>query len=160
MDVPLLAAQFLSRFGEQFGRRSLQLSADATAVLERYRWPGNVRELRNVMERAALLAIDGIVNALDLPLGVEVGGAARPTPVASMQPVREQVREPGTPLAVANAFAGLTLDELERRHIAGVLEQTQWHQGRAADALGISPKTLYRKIREYGFKRPPGGERT
>ena len=160
VDVPLLAAQFLSRFGEQFGRRSLQLSADATAVLERYRWPGNVRELRNVMERAALLAIDGIVNALDLPLGVEVGGAARPTPVASMQPVREQVREPGTPLAVANAFAGLTLDELERRHIAGVLEQTQWHQGRAAEALGISPKTLYRKIREYGFKRPPGGERT
>jgi transcriptional regulator with PAS, ATPase and Fis domain len=56
VDVPLLAAHFLAHFGEQFGQRALQLGADATSVLERYRWPGNVRELRNVMERAALLA--------------------------------------------------------------------------------------------------------
>jgi two-component system, NtrC family, response regulator AtoC len=50
----------------------------------------------------------------------------------------------------------LTLEELERRHIADVLERTQWHQGRAAELLGISPKTLYRKIREFGFRRPGG----
>jgi len=48
----------------------------------------------------------------------------------------------------------LTLEELERRHIESVLLQTKWHQGKAADALGISSKTLYRKIREYGFRRP------
>ena len=47
----------------------------------------------------------------------------------------------------------LSLADLERDHIATVLRQTSWHQGRAAEALGISPKTLYRKIREYGFKR-------
>lgn len=46
------------------------------------------------------------------------------------------------------------LDAVERRHIAEVLEQTRWHQGRAAELLGISAKTLYRKIREYGFTRP------
>jgi DNA-binding NtrC family response regulator len=67
----------------------------------------------------------------------------------------EPVREPATPLLTT----GVTLEELERRHIAGVLDQTNWHQGRAADILGISPKTLYRKIREYGFKRPAGGAR-
>ena len=124
-------------------------------VLERYRWPGNVRELRNVMERAALLATDGIVSAHDLPLGVDVGGAARPTPVAPM----DSVRDLGVPLVEAAPRSGQTLEQVERQHIAGVLEQTNWHQGRAADLLGISPKTLYRKIREYGFTRPSGGAR-
>ncbi len=48
----------------------------------------------------------------------------------------------------------LSLAEVERRHIAAVLQRSAWHQGRAAKLLGISPKTLYRKIREYGFARP------
>lgn len=126
-DIPLLAHHFL----DQFARPSPRLSDEAVAVLERYRWPGNARELRNVMERAALLSSDGVVNATDLPLGAEVGGGARPTPAIT-----------------------LSLVELERMHIADILDRTNWHQGRAATMLGISPKTLYRKIREYGFVRP------
>jgi DNA-binding NtrC family response regulator len=59
---------------------------------------------------------------------------------------------------VSASAAPLTLAEVERRHIAATLERTGWHQGRAADALGISVKTLYRKIRSYGFQRP--GART
>ena len=51
-------------------------------------------------------------------------------------------------------FGELTLEELERRHIEAVLHQANWHQGKAATVLGISSKTLYRKIREYGFVRP------
>jgi len=47
-----------------------------------------------------------------------------------------------------------TLEELERVHIRYVLERVRWHQGRAAAVLGISSKTLYRKIRQYGFQRP------
>jgi DNA-binding NtrC family response regulator len=47
-----------------------------------------------------------------------------------------------------------TLELLERRHIERVLKDVEWHQGKAAQILGISPKTLYRKIREYGFRRP------
>jgi DNA-binding NtrC family response regulator len=130
VDVLPLAEHFLA----QFSRGAVpRLSDDAARALERYRWPGNVRELRNVMERAALLATEGIVDAGDLPLGADVGAGARPTPM--------QV---------------LSLGELERRHIADVLERTNWHQGKAAEMLGISPKTLYRKIREYGFARPSG----
>jgi DNA-binding NtrC family response regulator len=53
----------------------------------------------------------------------------------------------------------LTLAEMERRHIAAALERTGWHQGRAAGELGISVKTLYRKIRAYGFQRPQGRAR-
>lgn len=130
VDVPLLAQHFLAEFAQG---RALRLTDEALSALEKYRWPGNVRELRNVMERAALLATQGVVEAADLPLGADVGAGARPTPV--------QV---------------LSLGELERRHIADVLERSHWHQGRAAEMLGISPKTLYRKIREYGFKRPSG----
>jgi len=130
VDVVPLARHFLLQFG---GSAPPVLSADAERALERYRWPGNVRELRNVMERAVLLATEGTVGAQDLPLGVDVGAAARPTPVMVY-----------------------SLQELERRHIADVLERTAWHQGQAADMLGISPKTLYRKIREYGFRRPSG----
>lgn len=130
VDVLPLAEHFLAQFSRGPAPR---LSDDAARALERYRWPGNVRELRNVMERAALLATEGVVDAGDLPLGAEVGAGARPTPM--------QV---------------LSLGELERRHIAEVLERTNWHQGKAAEMLGISPKTLYRKIREYGFARPSG----
>lgn len=130
VDVLPLAEHFLAQFSRGPAPR---LSDDAARALERYRWPGNVRELRNVMERAALLATEGVVDASDLPLGAEVGAGARPTPM--------QV---------------LSLGELERRHIAEVLERTNWHQGKAAEMLGISPKTLYRKIREYGFARPSG----
>jgi DNA-binding NtrC family response regulator len=52
----------------------------------------------------------------------------------------------------------VTLAELERQHIEAVLSQSNWHQGRAAQTLGISSKTLYRKIREYGLTRPKRGE--
>ncbi len=130
VDVPLLAQHFLEQFG---GAQPPVLGPDALVVLERYRWPGNVRELRNVIERAVLLATNGTISAADLPLGADVGAAARTTPTST-----------------------LTLSELERRHIAEVLDRTGWHQGRASEILGISPKTLYRKIREFGFRRPPG----
>jgi two-component system NtrC family response regulator len=127
-DVPLLAEHFLARYA---GAVPPRLTGEAIAVLERYRWPGNVRELRNVMERAALLSVNGVIEARDLPLGADVGAAARATPTQLF-----------------------TLEELERRHIEAVLTRTAWHQGRAAELLGISPKTLYRKIREFGFQRP------
>lgn len=134
VDIPLLASHFLAHLCAHAGGRAAPvLSVDAQSALEQYRWPGNVRELRNVLERSVLLSTHGTVGALDLLLGLDVGAATRPSPIS-------------TP----------TLAELERQHITDVLERTMWHQGRAAELLGISPKTLYRKIREYGFTRPPG----
>lgn len=127
-DITPLAEHFLQQFG---GAEPARLTEEALEVLTRYRWPGNVRELRNVIERAVLLSADGLIAARDLPLGLEVGAASRATPAAP-----------------------LTLTELERRHIQDILDRTGWHQGRASELLGISPKTLYRKIREYGFHRP------
>jgi len=131
VDIAPIAEHFLKRYG---GAAPPRLSEEAVVALQAYQWPGNVRELRNVIERAVLLANGGVIYARDLPLTTvrtENGGAA-----------------PG---------GELTLEELERRHIEAVLHQANWHQGRAATVLGISSKTLYRKIREYGFERPTTG---
>jgi DNA-binding NtrC family response regulator len=132
VDIPLLARQFLRHFGKA---NPPTLAPDAVELLVRYPWPGNVRELRNVVERAVLLAQGPQIHAADLPLHLPIPGSVdrAPTPAIS-------------------------LAELERRHIESVLHETSWHQGRAATTLGISSKTLYRKIREYGFRRPGGVE--
>jgi DNA-binding NtrC family response regulator len=132
VDIPLLADHFLHQYG---GASPPRLTEEAMEALQRYRWPGNVRELRNVIERAVLLANGGVINASDLPL---------------------QSPGPGAIGGNGQAAASVSLAELERRHIETVLNQTNWHQGKAATLLGISSKTLYRKIREYGFKRPAG----
>ncbi len=129
VDIPLLAQHFLKRFG---GATAPSLSDDATEVLQNYPWPGNIRELRNVIERAVLLARGPVIRAQDLPLSL-AAAAATPASLIGSQ---------------------LTLLDLEKRHIEAVLTQTNWHQGKAAEALGISSKTLYRKIREFGFRRP------
>ena len=127
-DIPLLARHFLSRFG---GASAPTLSDDAVEALSRYRWPGNVRELRNLIERAVLMAQNGVIHAADFPF------------------VASRVVENGdTPIK--------PLSEVERDHIRRVLDATRWHQGRAAAILGISSKTLYRKIREYGFRKSDG----
>ncbi len=127
VDIPLLAQHFLTQIG---GGNAPLLTPDALALMQSYPWPGNVRELRNVVERAVLLARtgQGEIRAQDLPL------ANAPSRVT----VGSQT----------------TLPEIERLHIEAVLAQTNWHQGNAAKILGISSKTLYRKIREYGFQRP------
>ena len=129
-DISLLAERFLAQFG---GPTPPVLTQDALAALRGYVWPGNVRELRNVIERAVLLANGPQIRPQELPLNAAQTGHAN---------------------GGAPAGPPVTLAELERRHIEAVLSHTNWHQGRAATALGISSKTLYRKIREYGFRRP------
>lgn len=129
VDIAILAQAFVREFG---GLRGPSLASEALEALQNYSWPGNLRELRNVLERAVLLAGGGIIHAHDLPLPAAVRSASDDAP--------------------------LSLQEVERRHIAAVLQRTNWHQGKAAALLGISAKTLYRKIREYGFERPAGVE--
>jgi DNA-binding NtrC family response regulator len=116
------------QFSAQFGGlRAPRLPPESIAVLEEYSWPGNVRELRTVIER--------VVTASS-------GAEVRP-------------RQLTAAMAPSATSAPLKLSDLERRHIEAVLKQTNWHRGKAALLLGISNKTLYRKIREYGFS-PPG----
>jgi two-component system response regulator AtoC len=129
VDVPVLAQHFLTQLG---GPTAPVFTPDALALMQEYPWPGNIRELRNVIERVVLLARGGSreIRAQDLPLHTA----------------------PSTTRAAIGSAT--TLAELERQHIDAVLTETNWHQGNAAKVLGISSKTLYRKIREYGFQRP------
>lgn len=130
VDLPLLAREFVSAIG---GARGPTLADEAISALQRYSWPGNLSELRNVLERAVLLAGGGFIHAHDLPLPPEM---------------LQATQADDAPLALA---------EVERRHILAVLQRAGWHQGKAAQWLGLSVKTLYRKIREYGFERPHSG---
>ena len=114
------------------------LTPDAIALMQEYPWPGNVRELRNVIERVVLL----VARRRDARFARRTS-RSRPRR-------RRRARRWGR---------ATTLAELERQHIEAVLTQTNWHQGHAAKMLGISSKTLYRKIREYGFQRPRGAAR-
>ncbi|GAB1341048.1 sigma-54 dependent transcriptional regulator [Gemmatimonas sp.] len=139
IDIPMLAEHILERSA---GTRGCTIDTDALLALDAYAWPGNVRELELVLERAAFHAEHGIIPARSLGLAA----SAMELPAASS----------GGAVPPAATVEAPSLSELERRHIAEVLERCGWHQGRAAEQLGISPKTLYRKIREYGFKRPSG----
>lgn len=112
-------------------RRDTPVSSEALEILREYDWPGNVGELSAVLQRALLLAPDGALGAERVRAAMFGAPASERDPIAS------------------------GLGALERAHIETVLVRCGWHQGRAAVALGISTKTLYRKMREYGFKRPP-----
>ncbi|MDT5294978.1 MAG: two-component system, NtrC family, response regulator HydG [Acidobacteriota bacterium] len=128
-DIPALVEHFLSVFRERFNRPSLSLSEEARRRLSAYDWPGNVRELRNALERAAALAAADHIEADQV-----------------LPPDAAQAGEGTTP---ANGDAALTLGQLERRHILRILEEASGNRERAAAVLGISARTLYRKLREY-----------
>jgi len=112
------------------------------ALLESYCWPGNVRELRNVVERLALLAGEQTIRVSDLPGSIASGPA---------------LEGGGDVEGVSSGSTGLpslNLHQLERLAIERALGDTDWHQGRAAAILGVSARTLHRKIRSLELTRP------
>jgi transcriptional regulator with PAS, ATPase and Fis domain len=136
-DVSMLAQLFLDEADVE--RRGLSLSVDAIEALRAYHWPGNVRELKNVILRAAAVALRPQITAQDLLLG--------PSPSDSRGVAerggRGEQRE-----------AGL---ELERGALITALDSCTWNFRRTAHQLGISRMTLYRWVRKYGISRtsPP-----
>jgi DNA-binding NtrC family response regulator len=132
-DIPALIDSFIELYRQRFNRPQLDVSPDARERLQEYSWPGNVRELRNFLERAAAISTDDIIDASQIPF-----------PRASQSAGAVE-----TAAATAIQAAPMTLDELEREHILRVLKTSDGNRERAAAILGISSRTLYRKIREY-----------
>ena len=128
-DIPALIEHFLTLYRTRFNRSALTLTDDAQQQLNAYDWPGNVRELRNTLERAAALTTDDELTAEQLLM---------PTTQAR-----------STAEAHTSANAPPTLEALERQHILRVLADAGHNRERAAAILGISARTLYRKLREY-----------
>jgi two-component system, NtrC family, response regulator len=138
-DVPALARQFLSVFAAKLKKRLPGLSEECLQRLSRYPWPGNVRELKNVLERAAILALDGQeLTSEDLPPEFQTGPAALAARLTQ-------------PVGTDPAF-DLTLRAVEARHIGLVLTEMAGNKTETARKLGIGLTTLYRKMQEYGLE--------
>jgi DNA-binding NtrC family response regulator/predicted hydrocarbon binding protein len=126
-DIPVLAHQFVQRAAARMEKDVRTVSADAMTLLVNYAWPGNVRELEHAIERGVILARGTTVSVRELPPEIVEGRAG--------------IRTTDT----------LDLKKNEQRLIRQALEKFKGNRKRAADALKISPVTLWRKMKEYGL---------
>ncbi|TNF53699.1 MAG: sigma-54-dependent Fis family transcriptional regulator [Burkholderiales bacterium] len=122
-DIPALVAHFIDQMAPALGVEPLAITEEEMAFLLQYEWPGNVRELRNLIERSLIL---GTLNVSAL-YPAQTGGRQNPE---------------GLPT---------DLQTLEKRHILSVLESVQGDKTRAAQLLGVSRRTLERRVAEWGF---------
>ena len=114
----------VNRFLKEFGGKSV--APAAMKLLEEYSWPGNVRELRNAVEKMCVLSPDGRIDVDDVPDAMKSGGAR-------------------------HAITDGTLEETEKAKILAVLDEVGGNRTKAAERLGISRRTIYRKLEEYGL---------
>jgi Nif-specific regulatory protein len=136
-DVRVLAEHFLKQFAETCGRPALRFEADVWPLFESYPWPGNVRELRNAIERMVVMAEGDALRLEDVPFEIRSGKAA--------------ARPADAPAPAAPSGEPVTLRDLERDHIARVMQRTAGNKKEAARILGIDRSTLYAKLKAYGL---------
>ena len=136
-DLSLLVQLFLRRYNIELGREVREVAPEVMNRFRSYPWPGNVRELQSVLQQALLRASGTVLISEFLPndLLPETQTSAASDPGTRYRP-------------------GSTLADLERAAIQQCLLQTGGHRRRAADLLGISTRTLLRKIREYNLEDP------
>jgi DNA-binding NtrC family response regulator len=129
-DIPQLVEHFLATRPLAGGK--FQIEPEALEALVRYDWPGNIRELANVLERAQILAEGRLLTLADLPDNI----------VEAEPAAGDAGGDPGH------------LREVERRHVQEVLQREKGNKVRAARALGISRRALYRLIDKFGLAGP------
>lgn len=132
-DIPVLAEHFLREFSQENKKTPMEISRDVFAKFASYPWPGNVRELRTAVEHGVVMAKGAKIELADLPPGIR----------------GFQTSEPRSFL-----HRGGNLEDLEREAIQTALENTGHNITVAAKKLGISRRTLHRKLAEYGKVRP------
>lgn len=140
-DIPLLVEHLLKRISSEIHKVVRRVTSDALSALQNHDWPGNVRQLSNVLMQAVVMAQDDMLTHCDLP--PEIIGEAAGSPECDRNEVRAAA--PGSPSS--------SLKQLERDHIAQILDETGWHKGKACEILGISRPRLDRRIKEYGLER-------
>ncbi|MEZ5071049.1 MAG: sigma-54 dependent transcriptional regulator [Bacteroidales bacterium] len=121
-DIPLLVRHFVQKYCRSMSRDLLPMEPAAIRHLEELEFPGNVRELENMVERAIVVGNGKEIRLRDFPLAKELADSAIES-----------------------------LEDLERKHIAKILERYKWNISRSARALGIDRATLYHKIRKFGL---------
>ena len=128
-DIPLLVEYFLAKGHGRYLNRGRQMSEEAMTMLVKYEWPGNIRELQNVCERLQILTDGHTIMPGDIPENI----------VNPEQKVTTDDYDPSQPL-----------HELEKKYILKALNYFEGNKTQAANALGITIKTLYNKLHEYG----------
>jgi two-component system response regulator HydG len=130
-DIPLLAKHYLKYFAEKNRKKINSITPEALTILSQYDWPGNVRELKNIMERVAVLSRANTVTPEQLPEDIRKESEAYDTLVST------KIKE------------GTTIQEMEEEMIRKTLGEANRNKSLAAKKLGISRRTLYRKLAEY-----------
>jgi len=143
-DIALLASRFLKEYAKEYASPVKSFAPEALSALENYRWPGNVRELRNVIERMVVLATGEKLTLADLPTEI-VPTAADGVRTASAPASTSTASAP----ASTSESALPTLADTEKRQILAALEAARGNKSKAAEALGISRRTLHRKLNEW-----------
>ena len=136
-DIALLAARFLREYSASYGGSVVGIEPKAMKTLEDYDWPGNVRQLRNVIEKMVVLASGPKITEADIPEEVK---SATPPGVAAPQ-AQQAIQTPPP--------AAETLAEAEKRQVLEALAAAGNNKSKAADILGISRRTLHRKLKEW-----------
>ncbi len=129
-DIPLLIEAFLDEFAATYKRERQVLAPETLERFMEYPWPGNVRELRNLLERLVITSREAVIAPMHLP-----------AEMLNEAPVR----------ADRGRLAGKTLREIEKRAITETLRDITSHREKAAKILGLSPRALQYKIKEYGI---------
>ncbi|MCA9079002.1 MAG: sigma 54-interacting transcriptional regulator [Planctomycetaceae bacterium] len=129
-EVAELANYFARLICERLGRAQVTVSSGTVQLLQQYHWPGNVLELRNVVERAVVFCDGSEIERQHLALGF-------------CEALRRRM-----------PYEGMSLDDVEHRHIEGTLETMNWVKLHVAETLGIERSTLDRKIKKYGLVKP------
>jgi transcriptional regulator with PAS, ATPase and Fis domain len=130
-DIPLLIRAFLDEFDAKYDKRVKAVDEIVLEILRRHPWPGNVRELRNVIERAVIACAADVIAPAHLPAGLSNFADQGPA---------DLIRLP----------VGTSLADVEREVILKTLAAVDRNKTRAAELLGISVKTLYNKLNQYG----------
>jgi two-component system, NtrC family, response regulator HydG len=140
-DIKPLADHLLNKLS---GAAAPKIAPNAIEAISQFDWSGNVRQLRNCLERAALLCDGGLITVKELP----------PEVVFKVEKPNVSINYNSPASGGVTSFhnaAPTNLRDVERQQIIGALEKTGWHRGKTAELLGISPSTLYRRLREYNL---------
>ncbi len=130
-DIPLIVEAAVREFAAEHEKKVRGIRPEAMNLLMAHTWPGNVRELRNAVESMVIVCRGDELGVADAPIAIRraVGERAAPAPAAT----------------------GLTIEEMERRLVEAALLETGGNREQAAARLGISERTLYRKIKSFGL---------
>lgn len=137
-DIPLLVDQFL--LDHAGSKQPKKLDEDAMEALMRYDWPGNVRELENVIKRAATIAEDSFIPAAHLAMPQPASGTSSSVPRIRKKEIR--------------LGGAVSLMQVEKAHVGGVLESVGWEVPRAAKLLGITSRALSSKMKQLKIVKP------